>query len=54
LLVDLAKASRLADGSLPINDFARLVTGSDLIDQGIDVGIPYLGLAPDLGAFEAE
>ncbi len=49
---ELAKAPRQADGSLPANGFARLVAGSDLIDQGVDVGIPYLGAAPDLGAFE--
>jgi hypothetical protein len=52
LLVEFAKAPRLADGSLPVNDFARLVASSDLIDKGLDIGIPYLGLAPDLGAFE--
>jgi hypothetical protein len=52
LAADLAKAPRQADGSLPNNDFARLVAGSDLIDKGVDVGIPYLGSAPDLGAFE--
>jgi hypothetical protein len=49
---NLAKAARQADGSLPDNGFARLVAGSDLIDQGVDVGLPYCGAAPDLGAFE--
>ena len=48
----LAKAPRQADGSLPDNDFARLMAGSDLIDKGVDVGTPYFGSAPDLGAFE--
>ncbi len=48
----LAAAPRQADGSLPANDFARLAAGSDLIDQGVDVGLPYFGTAPDLGAFE--
>lgn len=52
LAASLAAAPRPADGSLPNNDFARLVADSDLIDQGVDVGIPYLGLHPDLGAFE--
>jgi len=52
LAASLAAAPRQADGSLPNNDFARLVVNSDLIDKGVDVGIPYLGLAPDLGAFE--
>jgi hypothetical protein len=28
------------------------VAGSDLIDKGVDVGLPYTGSAPDLGAFE--
>ncbi|HBE43318.1 MAG TPA: hypothetical protein DDW27_19380, partial [Bacteroidales bacterium] len=43
---------RKSDGSLPDIDFMHLATGSDLIDTGIDVGRPYLGKAPDLGAFE--
>ena len=30
----------------------KLVAGSDLIDKGIDVGLPFNGSAPDLGAFE--
>jgi hypothetical protein len=46
-----AKAPRQPDGSLPAG-FARLVAGSDLIDKGVDVGVPYCGTAPDLGAFE--
>ena len=50
--VNLAKAPRQADGSLPNNDFARLVAGSDLIDEGVDVGLPYCGGIPDLGPFE--
>lgn len=44
---------RNADGSLPNITFMHLVTGSDLIDAGINVGLPYNGAAPDLGAFEA-
>lgn len=47
-----AGAPRDADGSLPDNGFARLAAGSDLIDQGKDLGLPYSGKAPDLGAFE--
>ena len=43
---------RKADGSLPDVDFMHLSKGSDLIDAGVDVGIPYSGSAPDLGAFE--
>ncbi|HEX3777539.1 MAG TPA: MYXO-CTERM sorting domain-containing protein [Polyangiaceae bacterium] len=45
-------APRQADGSLPeITDF-HLVAGSDLIDKGTDVGLPFNGKAPDLGCFE--
>jgi hypothetical protein len=47
-----ALAARLADGSLPSMDFMRLVAGSDLINAGVDVGLPYNGSAPDLGAYE--
>lgn len=46
-----ASAPRGADGSLPLG-FARLVSGSDLIDKGIDVGFPFNGSAPDLGPDE--
>jgi hypothetical protein len=45
-------APRLPDGSLPPMPHFRLVAGSDLIDRGVNVGLPYLGAAPDLGAFE--
>ena len=48
----LAVGPRLADGSLPLIDFLRLAPGSHLIDAGIDVGLPYNGLAPDVGWFE--
>jgi uncharacterized repeat protein (TIGR02059 family) len=43
---------RKADGSLPDVNFLKLAKGSDLIDAGTDVGLPYDGKAPDLGAFE--
>jgi hypothetical protein len=46
-----AEAARAADGSLP-GGFMRLAAGSDLIDAGVDVGLPFNGAAPDLGAFE--
>jgi hypothetical protein len=32
--------------------FMRLKAGSGLIDAGIDIGLPFHGKAPDLGAFE--
>ncbi len=47
-----AIAARQSDGSLPNNGFAKLKAGSDLIDKGVNVGIPYNGSAPDLGAYE--
>jgi hypothetical protein len=43
---------RQADGSLPCVPFMRLSPTSQLIDKGVDVGIAFLGAAPDLGAFE--
>jgi hypothetical protein len=45
-------APRKADGSLPDVKFMHLSTGSGLIDKGVNVGLPYSGSAPDLGAFE--
>jgi hypothetical protein len=45
-------APRLPDGSLPPLPHLRLVAGSDLLDKGVPLGLPYLGAAPDLGAFE--
>jgi hypothetical protein len=46
------RGSRNADGSLPDINFLHLVEGSDLIDAGTNVGLPFNGTAPDLGAFE--
>jgi hypothetical protein len=48
----LALAPRNADYTLPKNGFLRLKSGSSLIDAGVNVGLPYYGSAPDLGAFE--
>lgn len=45
-------APRLPDGSLPVLPYARLAAGSDLIDKGVNLGFPFTGAAPDLGAFE--
>ena len=44
--------SRQSDGSLPVITFFHLVTGSDLKNAGVDVGLPYMGAAPDIGCFE--
>jgi hypothetical protein len=43
---------RQEDGSLPVLGFLHLKNGSDLIDAGVDAGLPFTGNAPDLGAFE--
>jgi uncharacterized repeat protein (TIGR02059 family) len=46
--------ARKSDGSLPDITFLHLATGSDLIDAGVNVGLPYTGNAPDMGAFEVQ
>jgi hypothetical protein len=48
----IAAGPRGPDGSLPVSDFLRLADDSDLVDAGVDVGLPYRGQAPELGAFE--
>ena len=45
-------APRNPDGSIPQNDFLKLAPGSAAIDKGVDVGMPFVGIKPDLGAFE--
>jgi hypothetical protein len=52
LEVATATNARNADFSLPMQTLFRLAPGSDLIDRGRDVGLPFSGNAPDLGAFE--
>jgi len=46
----LATAARQSDGTLPNNGYLKLVAGSDLVEAGVDVGLPFSGSAPDLGA----
>jgi hypothetical protein len=46
------RGPRKPDGSLPDMPFLHLAAGSPLIDGGTDIGLPYAGAAPDLGAFE--
>jgi len=43
---------RNPDGSIPQNDFLKLAPGSAAIDKGVDIGMPFVGKRPDLGAFE--
>ena len=45
--------ARSPDGSLPATDFLKLAPGSTLIDAGTDVGDPYMGSMPDIGARES-
>jgi hypothetical protein len=47
-----ALGPRQANGSLPQVDFLKLVAGSQMIDKGTNVGLPYNGVSPDLGAYE--
>ena len=47
-----AYGPRKPDGSLPDIEFLHLKSTSSLIDAGVDVGLPYAGNAPDIGAFE--
>lgn len=44
---------RKPDGSLPDIAFMKLRSGSDLIDRGQNVGLPFAGKAPDLGWLES-
>jgi len=48
------RGPRKPDGSLPDVAFMHLASGSPIIDAGTDVGLPYNGIAPDLGCFETE
>lgn len=45
-------APRKPDGSLPESPFLRLAGTSSMIDAGVNVDLPFAGIAPDLGAFE--
>jgi hypothetical protein len=45
-------SARKTDGSLPDVTFFNLSASSDMIDKGVNVGLPFSGSAPDLGAFE--
>lgn len=43
---------RKSDGTLPDITFSTLNSTSDLIDKGVNIGLPYNGSAPDMGVFE--
>jgi hypothetical protein len=46
------RGPRKADGSLPDITFGHLAATSKFINAGVNVGLPYVGSAPDLGCFE--
>jgi hypothetical protein len=46
------RGPRNADGSLPTLSFLKLRAGSQMIDRGTNVGLPFSGANPDLGAYE--
>lgn len=48
-----AAGPRRPGGGLPRLSFLRLQRSSDLVDAGQDLGEPFRGRAPDLGAFES-
>ncbi|MGA9117044.1 MAG: right-handed parallel beta-helix repeat-containing protein [Bacteroidota bacterium] len=47
-----ARIPRDPDGSIPRIGLLRLAPGSSLIDAGVEVGFPFRGPAPDIGAYE--
>jgi hypothetical protein len=50
----LASASRTAAGDLPVNGFARPTAVGGMVDSGVDLGLPFVGAAPDIGAIERD
>lgn len=48
----LLTAPRQANGELPVVPLMRLAETSGLIDQGVEIGEPFAGTAPDLGCHE--
>lgn len=48
----LLTAPRQPGGELPVLPFTRLVDGSDLIDMGVALGVPFAETSPDLGCYE--
>jgi len=45
---------RQANGDLPAIKFLHLAESSALIDKGEEIGFPFKGAKPDLGAFEKQ
>jgi hypothetical protein len=51
--LELLVLPRQANGDLPNIPFMKPARDSPTIDIGVDVGLPFHGGAPDLGAFES-
>jgi hypothetical protein len=47
------RGPRNANGSLPNISLLKLAQGSDLIDAGVNVGLPYNGANPDISYYES-
>lgn len=43
---------RSTEGNLPVIDFLKPSNNSRFIDRGVIAGLPFYGVAPDIGAFE--
>ncbi len=54
LNTSLATSARDLDGTISYAHLFRLKPTSNLVDAGTNVGLPYSGTAPDLGAFEVK
>jgi pectate lyase len=51
-LLAALSAPRRADGSLPEIRLLRLRAGSQFVDRGVNVSLPFQRTAPDIGCFE--
>ncbi len=40
------------NGDLPVSGFLHPTEASVFMDKGVDIGFPFHGAAPELGAFE--
>ncbi|MBI5726639.1 MAG: right-handed parallel beta-helix repeat-containing protein [Ignavibacteriales bacterium] len=48
----LARLPRKEDGTLQVTNLFALKPASQLVNRGLDVGLPFAGSAPDLGPYE--
>ena len=48
------RGPRNPDGSLPHLPFLQLAQGSQFIDAGTNISMPFIGAAPDVGCFESD